>query len=73
MTENVIVKFKLGKYMRKMFLSVSDKGGWEDLCIICFKALTRNSGRYLMSNNVVINCKRKENRREKVGVYLIHK
>ena len=33
---NVIVKFKLGKYMRKMFLSVIDKGGWEGLCIICF-------------------------------------
>ena len=62
---NVILKFKLGAYMRKMFLSVSDKGGWEGLCIICFKAHTRN--------NVVINCKRKENRREKVGVYLIHK
>ena len=48
---NVIVKFKLGKYMRKMFLSVCDKGGWEDLCIICFKALTRNSG-----NLAVIYC-----------------
>ena len=33
---NVIVEFKLGKYMRKMFLSVIDKGGWEGLCIICF-------------------------------------
>ena len=44
MIENVIVKFKLGKYMRKMFLSVSNKGGWEDLCLICFKALTRNNG-----------------------------
>ena len=33
---NVIVKFKLGKYMRKMFLSVIDKGGCEGLCIICF-------------------------------------
>ena len=33
---NVIVKFKLGKYMRKTFLSVIDKGGWEGLCIICF-------------------------------------
>ena len=41
---NVIVKFKLGKYIRKMFLSVSDKGGWEGLCIICFKAHTGNNG-----------------------------
>ena len=41
---NVIVKFKLGEYMRKMFLSVSDKGGWEDICIICFKPHTGNNG-----------------------------
>ena len=41
---NLMVNFRLGKYMRKMFLSVSDKGGWEDLCIICFQAHTRNNG-----------------------------
>ena len=39
---NVMVNFKLGEYMRKMFLSVSDKGRWKDLCII--KAHTRNNG-----------------------------